>query len=216
MVLGDAKMWRSRFQTVDTRILQRMIHVWPAVQKVLDTQPDEDTITLNLVEALFKDDVIRRICCWIEFQFEPAGYLEEGAAYSKGKIDIAFFLDFERSRYLAYECKRLNVRNNGKRSSLATPYVKEGVMRFISEQYAERLPVGCMLGYVIDGDVAFARKRVRGAIIAEKKIICLDSGPDLTTTLSSVERFSTTHNRLVTKSQIEIRHALIPFASGST
>ncbi len=214
MVLGDAALWTSLFQTVDTRLLQRMSHVWPTIQNVLGEQPDEDTITLNLVEALLRDNVVRRICHWLEFQFEPAGYSEEGAAYSKGKIDIAVFLDFERARYLAYECKRLNVRNDGKRSSLATTYVKDGVMRFVSEQYAKRLPIGCMLGYVMDGDMAFARKRVRSAIKAEKINIRLESGPNLTASVHSVERFSTTHNRLATRSRIEIRHALIPFSSG--
>lgn len=196
MVIGDAALWMSRFQTVDTRLLQRMSHVWPTVQNVLGEQPDEDTITLNLVEALHKDDVVRRICYWVEFQFEPAGYSDAGAAHSKGKIDIAVFLDFERGRYLAYECKRLNVRHSGRRSSLATPYVTEGVMRFVSEQYAEQLPVGCMLGYVMDGDMAFARKSVRSSIKIKKVSIRLQSGPKSTAAVHSVERFMTTHKRL--------------------
>ncbi len=38
MVLGDAALWTSLFQTVDTRLLQRMSHVWPTIQNVLGEQ----------------------------------------------------------------------------------------------------------------------------------------------------------------------------------
>ena len=86
--------------------------------------------------------------------------------FSKGKIDIAALMDQEREHYLAYECKRLCVIHNGTRGSLATRHVKDGMMRFLTEQYAEGLPVGCMLGYVMDGDLSFARTQVNSAIDA--------------------------------------------------
>lgn len=216
MLIGDAATWISRFKSFDTRLLQRLHFVWPSVQSVLEEQPEEDVITLNLVVALSKDEKIRRICHWLEFQFEPAGYKKTGAAYSKGKIDIAVFLDQTREVYLAYECKRLNVRHNGRRSSLATPYVSEGVMRFVTEQYAERLPMGCMLGYVIDGDVAFALKRVKNAIQVNKASIFLISGPSPTKAVQSIERFSTTHERPASSSHIQVLHALLPCVTPTT
>ena len=88
---------------------------------------------------------------WIEFQYEPFGYQSDGTAYSKGRIDMAVLLDQDRERYLAYECKRLNLTHSSRRSSLATLYVTKGLHRFVTEQYAEKLPVGYMLGYVLDG-----------------------------------------------------------------
>src|SRR3546814_17127279 len=59
-----------------------------------------------------------------------------------------------------------DLKNSGNRSSLATVYVTEGMMRFMTEQYAEQLPVGCMLGYVLDGDVPFSLQKLTSAIIA--------------------------------------------------
>jgi hypothetical protein len=112
--------------------------------------------------------VIRRICYWIEYQFEPFGTAPNGMKFSKGKIDLAVLLDQERDRYIAYECKRLNVIYGGARNSQATDYVKQGMMRFITEQYAEALPVGYMLGYVMDRDIAFAMNQLNAAISTHK------------------------------------------------
>ena len=139
-----------------------------------------------------------------------AGTHPNGAKYSKGKIDIAFFLDREREHYLAYECKRLNVIHNGARSSLATPYVMSGLLRFVTEQYAEALPVGCMLGYVIDRDLPFAKSQLDAAISTNQVPIGLSSGPTVTSSSSDIQRFSTTHVR-ANKTAIEVRHTLLAF-----
>lgn len=211
MAIGDAETWINRFKTIDKRLLQRICLVWPNCLEVLTPQSDEDTITLNLVEVLWKDAKVRRFLHWIEFQFEPVGYSANGAAYSKGQIDIAAFIDRERHRYIAYECKRLNVTHNGKRSSLAIPYVKEGVMRFVTEQYAEGLPIGCMLGYVMDGDVPFALQQVHNAIKAHETEIRLAGEPNAEGALQFIERFSTNHSRPKSGTPIEVRHALLPY-----
>ena len=113
---------------------------------MLPGQPDEDTITINLVQRLGKDKVVRRICHWVEYQYEPFGLIGEGISYSNGKIDFAVLFDWERERYLAYECRRLNVVGTGGRASLATVYATQGMMRFLTEQYGENLPPECMLG----------------------------------------------------------------------
>lgn len=39
-------------------------------------------------------------------------------------------------------------------------------MRFVTEEYAEGLPVGCMLGYVMDGDLPYGLQLVQAAIAA--------------------------------------------------
>lgn len=142
----------------------------PSISRTLCAQPDEDTITINLVARLGKDPIVRRLCHWVEYQFEPFGINSAGAKFSKGKIDIAILLDWERERYLAYECKRLNVVHVGRRSSLATEYVVNGMMRFMTERYAELLPVGCMLGYVMGGDVGFAETQLGTAIAGHKPL----------------------------------------------
>ncbi len=207
--LGDSRAWTSRFISVDERLLERIAAVWPACLAVLPSIPEEDTITFNLVHLLGKDPVVRSICHWIEFQFEPSGTYPSGRKYSKGKIDIAVFLDWERECYVAYECKRLNVTHGRKRSSLATVYVTEGMMRFMTDQYAEGLPSGCMLGYVIDGDTAFAMNRLTHAITSHKPL-GLVIGPTTIEPIQYITRFLTTHSR-ITSMPLELRHALLPF-----
>jgi hypothetical protein len=210
MIVGDPQDWKDRFITVDERLLQRILHLWPACVALLPGQPEEDTITINLVHLLSKDAVVRRICYFVVYQHEPFGTHPGGAKFSKGKIDIAVLFDQERERYIAYECKRLNVIHSGVRGSLATRYVKEGMMRFLTEQYAEGLPVGCMLGYVMDGDMPFALTQINAAIEAHKNPLYLIAGPIAGQTTVGIERFSTGHKR-ASKSIIELRHVLLPF-----
>jgi len=209
MVLGDLKAWTSHFITIDERLIERIYVLWPRCVALLPHQPDEDAITINLVHLLSKDPVVRRICHWVEYQFEPFGTAPSGAKFSKGKIDIAILLDWERERYVAYECKRLNITNGGIRSSLATRYVTEGMMRFLTEQYAEGLPVGCMLGYVMDNDIPFAMTQLAHAITAHQPL-GLSKGPTKVTPVQGIERFLTTHRRAA-DTMIELRHSLLPF-----
>lgn len=214
MLLGDAENWAARFASLDDRILDRIAVVWPTLLGLLPGQPNEDTITINLVSLLGKDPVVRRLCHWIEFQFEPTGTHPTGAQYSKGQIDLAVILDWDRTRYLAYECKRLNVIYSGGRQSLAGPYVTDGMMRFITEQYAEGLEVGCMLGYVLDGDLGFSMERLANAITAHAPLNIL-GGLSPMASIHHISRFRTAHSRAGTAT-IEVRHALLSHALGTS
>lgn len=207
MLLGDAHVWLDRFITLDDRLLERVVEIWPGCIAPLGPQPLEDAVTIALVDRLSVDPVARQLCYFIAYQHEPFGLAPDGTKYSKGKIDLAVLFDWERERYLAYECKRLNVRSSGARASLATEYVGEGMMRFITEQYAQDLPMGCMLGYVIDGDLAFADQRVSAAIIAHAPL-GLVRGPTSRPPLGSHLRFETRHSR-ASGSEIDLRHALL-------
>ena len=211
MVVGDPKDWASRFRSLDSRFLERVLAVWPRCLSVLPGTPKEDTITINLVGILSKDAKARRLFHHLAYQHEPFGYTADGLAYSKGKIDMALLLDQERERYLAYECKRLNVPQSGGTRSLATKYVVDGVLRFITEQYAADLPVGCVLGYVLNGNVSTARMKVGAAIDSNKGNIGLIGAPLDDQAVGPIGRFSTRHHRPLNRMDIEIRHALLPF-----
>lgn len=211
MVVGDPSHWASHFTSIDDRLLVRMIAVWPQCLSVLPPNPEEDTITFNLISLLTKDAGARQLFNSLGYQFEPEGFTPDGLAFSKGKIDMAVLLDQGRERYLAYECKRLNVQYSNARQSLAVPYVNEGVIRFITEQYSEGLPVGCMLGYVLDGDIEFALARVHAAIESNKGTIGLTGGPANGIPLSTVVRFTTDHVRPASGNTIHVRHSLLPF-----
>lgn len=210
MFVGDPREWKDKFVTFDERLLARILHVWPGCISVLPGQPEEDDITINLVDLLWKDSVVRRLCHYVEYHFEPWGLDGNGAKFSKGQIDIGFLIERDRDKYLAYECKRLNVINGSTRSSLASRYVTQGMMRFLTEQYAEGLPVGCMLGYVMDGDLPFALQRVKKAIADNKTLLMLTAGPTPGPAAAGTERFQTGHQRKA--STIELRHLLLPFS----
>ena len=211
MLFGDPKNWTARFRKLDVRFLECVLAVWPRCRAVLPPNPDEDTITINLVGVLAKDAKARRLFHHLGYQHEPFGYTADGLAYSKGKIDMALLLDQERERYLAYECKRLNVGRISGVRSLATEYVKNGVIRFITEKYAAGLPVGCMLGYVMDGKVGKARSKVGAALDSQKTQVGLVGGPTDEQSVGSIRRFSSSHDRAMDGGQIEIRHALLAF-----
>ena len=117
---GNPATWTDRFRSLDTRFLQRVVAVWPRCVDVLQSHPHEDAITINLVHLLRKDPGARRLFHWLAFQYVPFGLTGDVTAYSKGRIDMALLVDREHERYLAYECKRLNVIRQGRRHSLAT------------------------------------------------------------------------------------------------
>ena len=211
MGIGDPAAWAERFRSFDNRFLQRLVAVWPRCLSVLPPQPDEDAVTANLVDLLQSDPGILRRFHWIEFQYEPFGRTPDGTAHSKGRIDVAVFLNQDRDTYLAYECKRLNdVRGDGRRS-LAGEYVMDGLSRFVAGQYSEGLPVGCMLGYVLDGDVAHAASSVRAKIDECDRDIGLVMEPRDEPAIGVATRFSSRHRRGSNGGEIEIRHALLPF-----
>ena len=208
-MIGDPAAWLRQYRSLDQRMMALVATVWPRCIADLPVQPDEDTITIQLVDALSRDPGARRLGV-VEYQFEPFGHRPDGIAYSKGKIDMAVLLDPTRRQYLAYECKRLNVKRDGRRRSLATQYVMEGLRRFITEQYAEGLPVGCMLGYVMDGDVPFARAKVIEALKRRKQEVGFVGVSHPPVTPRSAEGFVSDHIR-ESGTAIEIRHTMLSF-----
>ena len=216
MIAGDPAAWADRFRSFDEWFLERVAAVWPRCLAVLPDRPDEDTITTNLVDLLLRDSAVLRQFHWIELQYVPLGHSPQGAAYSMGRIDVAVILNQDRDRYLAYECKRLNhVREDGRRRSLAGEYVTEGLSRFVTEQYSENLPVGCMLGYVLDGDAAYAASSVREKITACGREIALIGQPKDEAVVGVATRFSSRHRRQG-DGEIEVRHALLPMRLDET
>ena len=214
MVVGDPAVWASRFRSFDDRFLDCVVAVWPRCLSVLASQPGEDTITASLVDILLRDPDTRRQFHWIEFQYEPFGHTSKGAVLSKGRIDMAVFLNQDRDRYLAYECKRLNDCVGGGRRSLAGSYVRDGLSRFVSGQYSENLPVGCMLGYVLDGDLVSADSSVRAKILEFRSDMALVEEPRTVTGIGGTIRFYSRHRRKPGNAEIEVRHALLPMSVG--
>ncbi|MBI9082185.1 MAG: hypothetical protein JEZ11_01225 [Desulfobacterales bacterium] len=76
----------------------------------------------------------------------------------EGYIDILVSCGHGSEVYFAIEAKRLRVRSaSGRMTAGNDDYVNEGMMRFITGQYAPLMKSGAMLGYVFDGDTGMAR-----------------------------------------------------------
>ena len=220
MLAGDPSAWADPFRSFDVRFLERVAAVWRECIGRLPKPPEEDPIaikedpiTINLVDLLNRDPVARRWFHYIDFQYEPVAHTAEGTAYSTGRIDMAVILSQDRDIYLAYECKRLNlVRQDGRRS-LAGDYVQDGLSRFVVEQYAEGLPLACMLGYVLDGDLEYAESNVRTRIAELREEVGLVAEPRDAAPIGESKRFFSRHRRQ-SGAEIEVRHALFPVGPG--
>jgi len=207
MIVGSSLVWLNQLKDIDYSFIQCVEKVWLQVISRINSTSWEDEITQRLVDLLKKDRSI------IKYGFLTCQYkLREedivGDFSNKGILDMALFLDQDYEQYIAYECKRLNViSKNGDRSSLAGTYVDDGLMRYVTAQYAENLPFGCMIGYVMDGDTGFAIQQLESAVSKRKKKLNLATGKLNVKTGLCVE-FETNHNRSGKKSSISVRHRI--------
>ena len=155
---GDKQAWLNRFRTYDQRFLQGVMKVWPAAISALSADPEEDEITAALVVKLRSDPNTRGLFHYYALQPPPVRLTVAGQVTGyRLRVDLAAVVDQDGTTHIAYECKRLNVRGaDGARRSQARGYVRDGMMRFVTGDYASGLPVGCMLGYVMDGVLALS------------------------------------------------------------
>ena len=98
-----------------------------------------------------------------------------------GKIDFVVSCGLGAEIYFAIEAKGLRVRSpSGKMDAGNDDYVNDGMMRFVSGQYAPFMKAGAMLGYVYDRDINKARSGVAGYIKSREKELKLTSPKQLT------------------------------------
>ena len=98
-----------------------------------------------------------------------------------GKIDFVVSCGLGAEIYFAIEAKRLRVRSiSGKMDAGNDDYVNDGMMRFVSGQYAPFMNAGAMLGYVYDRDITKARSGLEGYIKSREKELKLTSPKQLT------------------------------------
>ena len=207
MTEGDKQAWLGRFRAYDQKFLQGVMVVWRAAISALPNDSEEDAITAALVVKLRSDPNTRGLFHSYDFQHPPIRLTPEGQVEGhRLRIDLAVVIDEERDIYIAYECKKLNVRRaDGGRRSQAGAYVRDGMMRFVTEDYGRDLPVGCMLGYVMDGDLQWAYAGVADAI-CRTPALALQGKPTPAPSIGAIKRFITRHGRT-----LEMRHALLPF-----
>ena len=205
MVSGERRGWVVKFRVTERKFLRCVARVWWQAVAHLPPSSCEDTITYALVCNVNRDAEARS-AFYCDYQFYTTVTLH---------VDMAVIVHNDRSTYLGYECKRLNVTGtDGARRPQAGAYVGEdGMMCFVQERYAEGLPVGCMMGYVMDGDMNFAFLRIEEAMTAEQPALGLQGELQEDPPIGIIRRFVTEHVR--NGRCMEIRHALLPFVRAS-
>ena len=152
MIIGDATIWSDTFPAdLIPRMLNLVVETWHPFRKPVTTD-HEVPITRRFKHALKQAKDFRRLPVRIER--EPA---EDDPVTGEelGRIDLKFLpaVSALEEIYFAFECKRLNATIGGYRRTLATEYVTEGVMRFVTGQYSSAVDSGGMIGYILDGEI---------------------------------------------------------------
>ena len=80
----------------------------------------------------------------------------------------------------------------------------------MTEKYATGLPVGCMLGYVMNGKLGSARSKIEAALESHEKLVGLAAGAADAEPVGGIRRFTSRHHR-ADGGEIELRHALLAF-----
>jgi hypothetical protein len=156
-------------------MLRLVVDVWNELPKPF-TDNKEDAITEILCRALRKSKIARDLPFYIEIQRIE---LDPAPSEELGRLDIAFLPTGlpgapDETIYFCLECKRLNAIVNGKKRPGGSEYVANGMMRFVSGQYANAVRHGGMLGYVLDGDVVGATANVESNVSSQHVSLCME------------------------------------------
>lgn len=163
---GDPTAWLDLIESQVPAILRLVLATWREMPP-LATDALEDPRTEALCRALRRNRNSASLPLRIDIQMVE---LDPGADQAQGRMDIAFSpMVPHEAFYFCLECKRLNITVGGRRRSLGTEYVTQGMYRFVKRQYGNQVRHGGMLGYVLDGRVQLAIKSVRAALKSHRE-----------------------------------------------
>lgn len=174
---GSPADWVDLIDSQVPDILALVIDSWESLPP---PAPDEleNSIT-NRLCARMQNDPNRET---FPFHIQPQDViLEPGTGDELGRTDIAFkpFVPSDKI-YFCLECKRLNVRvpNALRPRPYFSEYVRHGMLRFISGQYAGAVRNGGMIAFVLDADLPAAMAGVRRNIQSAQKDLGIPSPAD--------------------------------------
>lgn len=173
-VMGDPSYWSDIFpQELIPEIIALVFSVWNQMTD-LSPKDHEVPLTRRFRIALIRDKNMRKEVPVRIFRECVEDNLITGKEL--GRIDLCFIPPNRCHEYVyfAFECKRLNVTRRGKWKSLATDYVNQGMMRFITSQYASELSQGGMIAYVMDGRVRRATHDVHRNVRRQHSALKMD------------------------------------------
>jgi hypothetical protein len=178
MVIGDAEIWSDTFpQELVPRLVDLVTDTWASFPKP-SSSDREVPITRRFKHVLKQAKDFKRLP--IRVEREPAED-DPNTGEELGRIDLKFLpaISAREEVYFAFECKRLNAVIGGVRRSLAPEYVTEGMMRFVTGQYASLGTHGGMIGYVLDGSGPDAISSVDENVRSRLVELCMSTSSGL-------------------------------------
>ena len=169
-VIGAPTEWTDLIDTLVPQILTLVIATWEGLSAPA-SDAREDDVTIALCRALRQNRTARAL----PFQvYTQQVELDPVPGEDMGRLDITFLPCIPREDiYFCLECKRLNVVKGDKRPAYASQYVRFGMLRFITGQYAKAVRHGGMVAYVLDGNVPRAIANVGANIRAQYSALCM-------------------------------------------
>lgn len=173
-VLGSPSAWADLLEDILPELLQSVVDSWDTLKGPLN-DAREDTVTYALCRALKHSRTLRELPVYVIPQMVE---LEPAEGEDLGRLDIAFLPTGiqgspDESIYFCLECKWLNIVINGRKRPNGSEYVKHGMLRFVTGQYAKAVRHGGMVGYVLDGKVGGAIANVEDNILRHCKTLCM-------------------------------------------
>ena len=209
MLAGDCSDWLQYFRTLERRLACAIEEAWPLciapLQPKKNDMTHEDHITNQLVETLIRT---KKVPGRIIPQYSLLTVGSSSVVALSSNIDFVLTIGDDEDVYLACECKRLNVPYKSGVRGLVGEYVDNGLMRFVSGQYSNGLPLAMMLGFVMNARVDRARRGLRRAMKVRAQTINLKSEKDEPIVIGRPLRFFTTHG-CTAGPDIEVRHTLL-------
>lgn len=167
----------SLFPSEDvSRILQNL-------QNCCGTLVRQTTFELenDLTKRLFT-----QLCCCPEYRTGPIEphwesqvvTFDEDEPEITGRVDIKFSCGRGIETYFPVEAKRLFVTYpKGAKASLVADYINDGMMRYVTGQYASKMTEGAMLGYVCDNTLAVAKTALASEVAKQSsKLQLVENG----------------------------------------
>ncbi|MEG8057042.1 hypothetical protein QP150_10135 [Sphingomonas sp. 22L2VL55-3] len=212
MIVGDVGRWARSFESIEVKLARTLEGVWPTCLSHLGRRTKvgdelEDPITRALVFELRRNKLFPgRVIT--QYEILEAGL---SGVTAPSRIDFVVAIGDAEDVYLACECKRLNVSRSSGFTTGASAYVFDGLSRFAESRYSAGLPIGVMLGYVMDGRVGAAQTAVQAIIAtAHDRLGMIEAHSDMPS--PKWRRFRTRH-RGSSAGVIEVRHTLLPLPS---
>jgi len=209
MLTSDLSAWLPYFRNLEERVINAIEAAWPAciepLQSTKDAMTNEDAITRQLVQSLQQTKPSLGLFI---IHYSLLGQDGSGLVSEPSEVDFVLAIGNDADVYLACECKRLNVPYKTGVRVLSSEYVDEGLMRFVTGQYSNGLPLAMMLGYVMNGKTEKAKCGVKRAMARRSVALRLQSERDAPAVSDRPLRFHTTHN-CMPGHVIEVTHTLL-------